>query len=161
MVSNLRTRNFCKMRGCNILAWALTVLFCTPVFEIAATASATEAGGHGGSSHCVNLTFTVQATAVNKVVPSPAASTLSTQDGVNAFYASLPAFWLITRTRPEAALMSWQQCTASLRDVRPVVILRNQTLRCKSFFTAAATRKNTGIVGPGATAIRNIRGREP
>lgn len=46
--------------------------------------------GHSSSSRCKNLTFTVQATAVNQVIPSPAASTLSTQDGVNAFIAGLP-----------------------------------------------------------------------
>ncbi|KAL6714367.1 hypothetical protein ACLMJK_007790 [Lecanora helva] len=45
----------------------------------------------GRSSNCQNLTFTVTATAVNKVIPSPAATALSTQDGVNAFYASLPS----------------------------------------------------------------------
>ena len=33
----------------------------------------------------------MQATAVNKVIPSPAASALSTQEGVNAFFASLPS----------------------------------------------------------------------
>ena len=75
---------------CNVLAWALTVLFCTLGSTIAAAALAKEAGGHGSSSHCKDLTFIVQATAVNKVIPSPAASTLSTQDGVSAFYASLP-----------------------------------------------------------------------
>ena len=42
------------------------------------------------SSHCRYLTFSVQASAVNKVIPSPTASTLSTQNGVNAFYAGLP-----------------------------------------------------------------------
>ena len=42
------------------------------------------------SSHCRHLTFSVQASAVNKVIPSPTASKLSTQNGVNAFYAVLP-----------------------------------------------------------------------
>ena len=78
------------MMRCNILAWALTVPFCTLGSAITTATLAKEAVGHSGSSHCKNLTFTVQATAVNKVIPSPAASTLSIRDGVNAFYASLP-----------------------------------------------------------------------
>ena len=41
------------------------------------------------SPTCKNLTFTVSASAVNKVIPSPAASILDTQDGVNGFYAEL------------------------------------------------------------------------
>ena len=46
--------------------------------------------GSLGASNCKHTLFTVTATAVNKVIPSPAASSLSTQEGVNAFYASLP-----------------------------------------------------------------------
>ncbi|KAL8787189.1 MAG: hypothetical protein Q9195_007880 [Heterodermia aff. obscurata] len=42
------------------------------------------------ASNCKQTVFTVTATAYNKVIPSPAASSLSTQEGVNAFYASLP-----------------------------------------------------------------------
>lgn len=38
---------------------------------------------------CQDVTFTVSATAVNKVIPSPPARVLSTQEGVNAFFASL------------------------------------------------------------------------
>ena len=66
------------------LAFALSVAFCTRV------SSNKIASGNSSSSHCKKLTFTVQATAVNKVIPSPAASTLKTQDGVNAFFAGLP-----------------------------------------------------------------------
>lgn len=43
------------------------------------------------ASNCKRTVFTVSATAVNKVVPSPAVSTLSTQEGVNAFFASYPS----------------------------------------------------------------------
>ena len=80
-----------KLRRCHILAWALANLFCSCISAIPTASSTREAGDHGVISHCKHVTFTVQATAVNKVIPSPAASTLSTQDGVNAFYASLPA----------------------------------------------------------------------
>lgn len=47
--------------------------------------------GSFGASNCKHTVFTVTATAVNKVIPSPAASSLSTQEGVNAFFASLPS----------------------------------------------------------------------
>ena len=79
------------MLRCNILAWTLAVPFCILVSAKATPALAKEADGHGRHSQCKHLVLTVQATAVNKVIPSPAASTLSTQDGVNAFYASLPS----------------------------------------------------------------------
>ena len=75
---------------CDILAWALVIICCPYISATPTAPSTVKAGAHSGDSHCRNLTFTVQATAVNKVIPSPAASTLRTQDGVNAFFAGLP-----------------------------------------------------------------------
>ncbi|KAL8823923.1 MAG: hypothetical protein Q9191_005443, partial [Dirinaria sp. TL-2023a] len=46
---------------------------------------------HNHHPHCRNLTYHVRASAVNKAIPSPAASSLSTMAGVNTFYAGLSA----------------------------------------------------------------------
>lgn len=67
----------------------------TASYSIAAPAPDTTAQSdstHGSFAalNCKHTVFTVTATAANKVIPSPAASSLSTQEGVNAFYASLP-----------------------------------------------------------------------
>ena len=43
------------------------------------------------ASNCKHMVFNVTASAVNKVIPSPVASNLSTQKGVNAFFASYPS----------------------------------------------------------------------
>ena len=75
---------------CDFLAWALTAIFFTRVSTVPTALINRETAVQGDSAHCKNLTFTVQATAVSKVIPSPAPSTLRTQDGVNTFYASLP-----------------------------------------------------------------------
>ena len=70
----------------SMLVWAFAIILYSPVL-----ANSIWNPYHSTSrTNCKNMTFQVQATAVNKVIPSPAASTLSTQDGVNAFYASLP-----------------------------------------------------------------------
>lgn len=77
-------------RRYDILAWALGILCCTCISATATTPATERERTHSGSCHCRSLTFTVHATAVNKVIPSPAASTLKTQDGANAFLAGLP-----------------------------------------------------------------------
>lgn len=75
---------------CDILAQALAIFCCTCISATPTVSFTKRSDFHSGSSDCRNLTFTVQATAVNQLIPSPATSTLRTQDGVNAFYASLP-----------------------------------------------------------------------
>ena len=66
-----------------LLQWTFAAPTSTPVIE------PNYQKGHHDASNCKNTVFTVAATATNKVIPSPATSTLSTQEGVNAFYDSL------------------------------------------------------------------------
>ncbi|MCJ1460777.1 hypothetical protein MMC28_011159 [Mycoblastus sanguinarius] len=76
-----------------ILASALALISCiqaAPQLAPSPSSTSSVSDDRGSHSACRNLTFTVHASAVNKVIPSPAAGSLSTQDGVNAFYAGLP-----------------------------------------------------------------------
>ena len=72
----------------SIVLFRVLLLTLTPAVSTAFLARNAEGGD--SSSYCQDLTFRVEATAVNKVIPSPPASKFSTQDGVNAFYAGLP-----------------------------------------------------------------------
>ncbi len=71
--------------------WALVILLFTHVSAVSTASLTRNPNSYDSSRNCKNMTFKVQATAVNKVIPSPAASTLSTQQGVNDFFASLPS----------------------------------------------------------------------
>ena len=81
---------FDRLSASCILSWAFVLFSCAGVSATPSASFAKGTDGHGGNYYCKNMSFTVQATAVNKVIPSPAASILSTQEGVNAFYAGLP-----------------------------------------------------------------------
>ena len=81
---------FNKSFSFNISVVLFQVLLFTLISSVSTSLLTRNAESDDRSSHCKHLTFRVQATAVNKVIPSPAASTLSTRDGVNAFYAGLP-----------------------------------------------------------------------
>ena len=81
---------FDRLSGFCILPWAFVLLFCAGVSATPSASLTVGTDGLGDDFHCKNMKFTVQATAVNKVIPSPAASTLNTQAGVNAFFAGLP-----------------------------------------------------------------------
>ena len=70
--------------------WLFPVLLFTYVPAVSTASLTKNAGGYDSSSNCKPLILKVHATVVNKVIPSPAASILSTQDGVNAFYVGLP-----------------------------------------------------------------------
>lgn len=50
------------------------------------------------------MTFVIQAAAVSKAIPAPAASTLSTQDGVNAVYAGLPDFLAAVKNQTRSGM---------------------------------------------------------
>ena len=78
----------------SLVAYLLASVPCilgAPVSESTPSITSYAPGSDEYQRNCKNLTFTVTASAVNKVIPSPAASALSTQDGVNAFYAELPS----------------------------------------------------------------------
>ena len=62
-----------------------------PASALAPSSTRNVPNSYENEPSCKHLTFTVSATATNKVIPSPAASNLSTQDGVNSFYAELPS----------------------------------------------------------------------
>ena len=161
IVRYIRTSILKRMPRYNIFAWALTVICCTLISAVPTTALAKEAVGHSGSSHCKNLTFTVQATALNKVIPSPVASTLSTQDGVNAFYASLPKLLAAStnQTRSGTYELAAVYCRPTQHTKHRGSSDRNTPLQI--LLHGSTYTKEYWDRGSWATAIQNIRGRKP
>lgn len=86
---------FNAMLTSDFSAWTSAIVFLIRASAVL-TASSTDNLKNEGSFLCKNMTFKVQATAVNKVIPSPAAGTLSIQSGVNEFYAGLPALLAVS-----------------------------------------------------------------
>ena len=77
--------------------------------------------GNTAASNCKHTVFTVTATAVNKVIPSPAASTLSTQKGVNDFFASYPSLLAsaTNQTRSGIYALAAEYCHAISHSHQP------------------------------------------
>lgn len=124
------------------IAWALTLLACVqamPVPDPAPSATTNAHVGWGSQFNCKNLTFNVKAIAVNKVIPSPAASTLSTQDDVNAFFAGLPALLATStdQTRSGAYQLAAEYCQPhghGNHSIAPLQILMHGSTYTKEYW---------------------------
>ena len=103
----------------SLVTWGIlfTIPYATAAPEPSPIVELGQRSGYHGDFNCKHLVFTVDATATNQVIASPAASTLSTQEGVNAFYASLKGLVAasIKQTRGGTYRLAAEYCHALTR----------------------------------------------